>query len=278
MISAPCRKILLLACLAVPAGSPAKAAVSDWVGHDDRVRVRLLAAGIENGKLSAGIEIALSPGWKTYWRSPGDAGISPRIDFSASQNVEAPDVAFPVPTRHSEGLAVINVYEDGVTLPVEARIADPGKETVLVLSLDIGIFEDVCVPEHFDVTLTVPADAQDAEAAALLEEARAKLPGKSLPGTLAAEGVKRVGGTERKPVFEIGIVAPDPKKAEVFVEGPPDWSPAPPELVSAEGGNAIFAVEFSRLGAKTPIGGNEFRVTIVTDERAVEQTVTLSGN
>ncbi|HEX8828430.1 MAG TPA: hypothetical protein VF778_09975, partial [Xanthobacteraceae bacterium] len=32
--------------------------------------------------LHAGIEIKLDPGWKTYWRDPGDSGAPPTFDFS----------------------------------------------------------------------------------------------------------------------------------------------------------------------------------------------------
>ena len=34
------------------------------------------------------MEIRLAPGWKTYWRYPGDSGVPPRFEFDASDNVE----------------------------------------------------------------------------------------------------------------------------------------------------------------------------------------------
>src|SRR5690349_13049323 len=34
--------------------------------------------------LPAGLEITLKSGWKTYWRSPGDAGFPPEIKFDGS--------------------------------------------------------------------------------------------------------------------------------------------------------------------------------------------------
>ena len=37
----------------------------------------------------AGVEIKLKPGWKTYWRYPGDSGVPPVLDFSESQNVKS---------------------------------------------------------------------------------------------------------------------------------------------------------------------------------------------
>src|SRR2546429_8793312 len=70
---------------------PALAAdASPWDGSD-RAAVRLIAgaARTEGGATvyRAGVEIRLAPGWKTYWRYPGDSGIPPRFDFSKSRNV-----------------------------------------------------------------------------------------------------------------------------------------------------------------------------------------------
>ena len=39
--------------------------------------------------LLGGVAIQLQPGWKTYWRTPGDSGVPPRFDFSKFDNVQA---------------------------------------------------------------------------------------------------------------------------------------------------------------------------------------------
>ena len=49
--------------------------------------------------LRAGIELRLAPGWKTYWRYPGDSGIPPRFDFAKSRNVKSVTVRWPAPQR-----------------------------------------------------------------------------------------------------------------------------------------------------------------------------------
>jgi DsbC/DsbD-like thiol-disulfide interchange protein len=254
----------------------AQAAVGDWV-EQDNARVRLVAAGVDaNGRLDLGIEIELAPGWKTYWRTPGDAGVPPVTDFSASTNV-APEaeIDFPPPRRLDDGFAATNIYEDAATLPVRLKLIDPAKPVRLMLGLDIGVCEEVCIPSRFDLTLDVDPRESDPEAAEILAAARAKLPGAPEPGVFAAEGIARAGGTDRKPVFAFDIVAPEAGKAEVFIEGPVDWYPAPPVLASTEGNRARYTVEFSRTGSKIPIGGNEFRVTVVTPDRAMESKLTL---
>src|SRR5436190_11112413 len=88
--------------------APAEAAVGPWVS-DGKARIRLIAEGTDaSGQLRAGLEIALDSGWHTYWRSPGDSGIAPAIDFSGSRNLGPIDVAFPVPERLDDGFSVTN--------------------------------------------------------------------------------------------------------------------------------------------------------------------------
>ena len=81
-------------------GAPAFAANSfstDWA-LASKSQARLIAGG---GDL-AGFEIALAPGAITYWRDPGDAGLPPTLDFSASDNVASVEPEFPAPKRIME--------------------------------------------------------------------------------------------------------------------------------------------------------------------------------
>jgi DsbC/DsbD-like thiol-disulfide interchange protein len=101
------------------------------------------------------------------------------------------------------------------------------------------------------------------------------LPGPAQPGTLAVDSAKRTGGTDKRPVFQVAITAPDAAKATVFVEGPSDWYPDTPMLTSSSGNKATFSVNVDRLVAKTPLEGARFRVTIASGGKAVEQVVPL---
>src|SRR5690349_10273315 len=81
--------IFALGLAASSISSPAAALSSAWVaGH--KVKARLVAGRTtpaDGSKLMAFVEIALEPGWKTYWRSPGDAGLPPSLDWAKSGNV-----------------------------------------------------------------------------------------------------------------------------------------------------------------------------------------------
>ena len=60
-------------------------------------RARLLSGDRKGGEWLAGIEIALDPGFKTYWRNPGESGLPPRFDWSGSENVKSVDIRWPAP-------------------------------------------------------------------------------------------------------------------------------------------------------------------------------------
>jgi DsbC/DsbD-like thiol-disulfide interchange protein len=273
----------LLAALAVAAivagADSAAAAVGPW-GQGQRAEARIVAAGIgADGKLHAGIEIGLPEGWHTYWRTPGDAGVVPTIDFSASGNLGPAAVSFPVPTRLDDGFTVTNVYEADVVLPVSAAVIDRRRPVDLVAHLSIGVCSDVCVPDTIEARLTVPAGENDTAAAATLADAGKAVPGAAEPGVFALTAVTRTGGTEGRPVFRVTGTVPDAKDATMFVEGPEGWAAYTPDYAPQDGnqggGGDAWTVQFDRLGAHTPIAGARLRFTVVAGDRAIDQTLTL---
>src|ERR1044072_9900077 len=66
---------------------------SPWQ-RDAHSAVRLLAGSRSGTVLLGGIAIQLQPGWKTYWRTPGDSRVPPRLSFSKSAHVEAVTAAW----------------------------------------------------------------------------------------------------------------------------------------------------------------------------------------
>ena len=104
------RMITLIPCalLALPSASVA-------LPLDKLAQVEVLPGWrAANGDHIAGLRITLAPGWKTYWRAPGDAGIPPIFSFTGSQNIQAVAPHWPVPeVFDSNGVQTIG-YHDGV--------------------------------------------------------------------------------------------------------------------------------------------------------------------
>lgn len=268
------RAVLSAIAVAALCGGPAAAVEGDWA-TGEQASVRLIAAGIDDtGRLNAGIEIEMPDGWHTYWRAPGDAGIAPAFDFSASRNAGAAEIAFPLPARLDDGFTVTNVYKKHILLPVSIAIPDPASPVALSVNVAIGVCSDICIPAELTATLAVPAGEHDASSADRLAAVRTDVPGEAVPGTFSVEHAVREGGSDRKPVFRITATVPHAEDAALFVEGPADWAPYAPVRMD-DTDTPTWLVKFSRRGAKTPIAGAELRVTLASGGRGIEQVVKI---
>ena len=111
-----------------------------------------------NGRHMAALSITLSPGWKTYWRSPGEAGIPPVLDFAGSSNLQAVRLHWPSPAVFDvNGYQTIG-YHDRLILPIEVTPQRAGQPVDLHLTVDMGVCRDICVPAHLDLEATLLVD------------------------------------------------------------------------------------------------------------------------
>ncbi len=207
---------------------------SEWSdGHASRVR---LIAGpgqgsgtagsggsSTDGKLIAGVEIDLQPGWKTYWRNPGEAGgVPPEFDWSASENVAAVDVAFPAPNRMPTEMGDLVGYKDDFVVPVTVTPKDTSRPVKLALAFHYGVCRDICIPAEANLALTVepggakemPAELKTALSALPREQAHRRDGDPEL-----TESVVEFSGKQPR----IGLTAHftgSLEKADLFVEAP----------------------------------------------------------
>lgn len=101
---------------------------------------------MENGGHMAAVELQLAPGWKTYWRSPGDAGIPPSFDWSGSQNVKSVRIHWPAPeVFEANGMQTIG-YHERLVLPVEVTPLDPAQPVRLSVVMALGVCDEICLP------------------------------------------------------------------------------------------------------------------------------------
>lgn len=128
--------------LAAMVASPALATTQDEV-----LSAQILPGWqMENGHHMAGVSLQLAPEWKTYWRSPGAAGIPPLFNWSGSENVKSVRVLWPSPqVFHTNGMQTIG-YHDGVILPLEVVAIDPLKPVLLRAGVDLGVCNEICMP------------------------------------------------------------------------------------------------------------------------------------
>jgi DsbC/DsbD-like thiol-disulfide interchange protein len=108
-----------------------------------------------DGTRMAAIKLTLAPGWKTYWRSPGDTGIPPQFDWSRSRNLGGVGITWPAPHVYREGGVVTIGYKDQLILPVTLAPRRAGAPLKLNTTLDIGVCRDICIPHRMKLKATI---------------------------------------------------------------------------------------------------------------------------
>lgn len=241
--------------------------------------LRLVVAGVVDGRPEVGLEIALEPGWKTYWRSPGDAGIPPVVDWSKSSGISGFDLRFPAPVRFGEADVRSIGYTAPVLMPIDVTLADPKSPARLDLDVQVGLCHDICVPVSAHLTATVAPDAPvDAAARTRLAEARKTLPVPAVKGV--APWVIKVERDDDHPsgalLVEVKMPADDDDRCDVLVEGPSDaWALPLPEKVAESGGREIWRFDLDGVPRGAQLAGTELRFTMRAQDRVVEQRVVL---
>jgi DsbC/DsbD-like thiol-disulfide interchange protein len=276
----PSRLVLALT-LAAPffcLAAPADAASSPWAKVADS-EVRLISDKVpdEPGKLIAGVDIRLNPGWTTYWKNPGDAGVPPSFDWSGSKNVKTVHVLYPAPNSYDEAGGVAYGYRDEVVFPVTVTPEDPSQPVELDLKLDYGLCENLCIPAQAKLSLAIAPDApQDAAEKLLLESFLAAVPQPAEPGKLPA--ITRITPklARAKPKIVIDAVFPkDSERADIYTDAPDVYVPPAVPEGSRTDGKQRYVITFENKHDADDVKGKTVTLTMVGDGGARETQWTM---
>lgn len=271
--------LLLALSLLVP--GQAAAAASDWAGSDES-RVRVLSAGDAVGNaesLSLGLQVALEDGWKTYWRSPGDAGFPLELDWSGSNNVATVEVLWPVPHRFSLfGLETFG-YAEEVVYPLRLKPERPGEAVNLRLNVNYLVCEEICIPRTYDLALDLPAgDAQATPENFVIEKYRALVPGDGRSAGLTIDQALLTGSEEAPQLIATVSSAFPFEQPDLIVEGPIGFAYGKPEVTLGQDSQTAelrVTVERGR-GVEAALAGAPLTLTLFDGQRGMERQVSLS--
>jgi DsbC/DsbD-like thiol-disulfide interchange protein len=247
---------------------------SPWQ-RDGHSAVRLLAGSRSGAVLLGGIAFQLEPGWKTYWRTPGDSGVPPRFDFSKSENIEAVTVLWPAPTKFDDGAGGHSLgYHNQVVLPLRIVAKSADKPVTLRADINYAVCEKLCIPvqANAELAITSVASTEDSALFAALDTVP-KPANVGDPNPLTIRDVKRDG----KSAVLVDVVSPDAKAVNLFVEGPtPDWAlPVPKLLEKSPPGVKRFTFELDGLPPGTNPEGAALKFTLVGADRSYEFNINL---
>jgi DsbC/DsbD-like thiol-disulfide interchange protein len=233
-------------------------------------RVRLIAGMPDEEGLLAGIEISLAPGWKTYWRMPGEAGIPPEFNWQQSQNLATTEVLFPAPHRFEDAGGEGIGYKNVVVLPVRLQARNPGEPVVLALDLFFAVCKDVCIPANARAALQLGMASPDPADSLAIAEALAAVP--RAEGDLPFASAKLAEREDRPALILVPAPGAGMRVTDVFVESRTLAYFREPR---ADGDGSLYLLVDGIKGPQD-LRGEALRLTVIGPGGAVEGMVTVN--
>ena len=266
--------------LAVLVPRYAVAATGPWQGSDV-IEARLITASDAVGSaqsIDAGLEVKLKEGWKIYWRSPGDAGLPPELDFTASSAVAGHKMDFPAPYRFTVLGFESYGYKDHVIFPLTLTLTNPGRAMTAVAEFSGLVCDDVCIPVSETLTITLPAGPATPSA-----EARGIARAVSMvPRLSTSNGVRIDAMAIDQSSLKIRFIQDGESiilsQGDVFIEGPLDDGPAGYSFAKPTITPDHVALTISGSDPAS-LRGRPLMVTVVTPDWLLEeQAVVATGS
>jgi DsbC/DsbD-like thiol-disulfide interchange protein len=260
-------------------GTPGLAASkgeSPWA-HLVNSKVRIVSGTLDGdgaSQLFAGVQLRMDPGWKTYWRNPGDSGVPPTFDWSGSKNIRSVEVLYPMPHRFADANGTAIGYDDEVVFPVKITPERAGEPVTLSLTFEYGLCKDLCIPNTIELRATIPADLGKGDAW-LIDQAYVRVPKPAGPDTLPR--LEIVTATLDGPAPRLEVEAMFPNGAtgtDLFVTSPDVLVPVPKALGPLQDGKQRFAIAFETPEEAAAVKGKPLTFTLVSDEGASDTTRT----
>ncbi|WP_026258448.1 protein-disulfide reductase DsbD family protein [Endozoicomonas elysicola] len=113
------------------------------------------------------LEVQLDGDWKTYWRSPGEGGVAPSLDWSKSENLNQVEWHWPIPGRYAfMGVETLG-YKDRVVFPLTIHVNNMQEPVWFLGTLTMPSCTNICVLNDYELSLTFQPDQLDLSEQAL---------------------------------------------------------------------------------------------------------------
>jgi thiol:disulfide interchange protein/DsbC/DsbD-like thiol-disulfide interchange protein len=128
--------------------------------------VRLLAdvQSVHPGStFTVGVLMSMDPGWHTYWKNAGEAGLPTTIAWKLPEGISAGEIQWPLPEKHIESGDVLTygyAGENMLLVPMTASSSlKPGSSVAIKGEVSWLECERMCVPGNASVELRIPVSA-----------------------------------------------------------------------------------------------------------------------
>lgn len=258
--------------------------VAPAAADERHAEVQLLSAVTAVGAgetLPLGLRVKLDKGWHTYWRTPGEAGLAPALDWSGSTNLKSAALLYPAPRRFTT-LGLDNFgYEKEVVFPIDAVPSRAGETVDFNLKLDLLVCSDICLPETHQLSLALPAGPARSTAFAPLRARALKAVPRQDDGAVARAWLDYDSANVAYLAAELPMGRAPGKDADLFVEHGSGLSFGAPRVSYDRAAKKALMLaplrgEESYDKALAQMTGSPLTLTFVDGARAVESRLGLS--
>jgi thiol:disulfide interchange protein len=266
-----------LALLLILAALPVEAATT-------KARIVLPTDAVAPGQtVVAGVHLKMAPGWDTYWRNPGDAGMATEISWTLPAGVTAGEIQWPVPEKIKFGDQIVYGYHNDVVLLVPLSAAPNATAGPIDLKASVSWLEcEVqCVKGDADVSAkwAIGQNGKPTAEAELIESWKPKLPKSGSDIPIKAGWLEAAGGEKRALLIEW-----TPRNAKAGVDFYPYANKAfevggTTEFLSTEGGKVRLKKIINKFEGNWPteIAGLAIEKPNLESEQGYEVKVAISS-
>ena len=236
--------------------------------------MRLIVGEYSNKSWTAGVEIELAPGWKTYWRVPGDSGVPAEFDWKNSTNVKTAEVFWPAPKRYKDMTGKSIGYKKHVVFPVTVTPENTDAHAKLDLQFYYAVCNDICVPAQAKLKLDLSVEMQSTMALQRIRAFEALVPQKSESAIHIVE--TKAVLINKKPVLTVTISGKVGAKTDILVEGFDAAFFEAPQAVSTENGEHVFHLPIDGIKKPSELAGKPLKLTILSGDVRFEKNIRLN--
>lgn len=269
------KKLLCIAILFLLQISQAFAVSSDWK-KEEELSLRLIAGNKITEKALLGLQMQLSPGWHSYWRTPGDGGIAPNFDWSKSKNIKNVEIKWPAPVRFVQfGTIETFAYEKDVLFPILITPENPAEPIEANVDVKYGVCNEICIFHEASFSLNVPVGHIDEESTNLIEKSLSLVPAENGSNGLTIKDAKV---SDDGKLLEVNVENSKSgfENPDLFVEVDENFRFPKAEIsFSDDRKNAKFLIPFEVLLSSESLSGKSLKLTLVDSGKSVEQVIIL---
>ena len=226
----------------------------------------------QDGQIEAVLQIDLKPGWITYWREPGEAGIPPKITPDPGSGATLESVSFPVPKLIKNEDIVDIGYDRSVDIPFTLKLGGGDNGRAISLTAFIGVCLNICIPFESPFELGTGETASE-EDRAIIAASKTRLP--EAPSD--DFHVQNFHITPDKSLLGVELRLPEdaPKAADIYVAGPPGYAYFEPQNLVRDKRKLSFYMKIKGLPKSYNPKGQTWYILVTAGERSMEAPLTF---